>query len=486
MEELDHALQESSPEKIIFTTFTTAGANEAKERALKKFPQYREDQFRYFRTLHSLGYRNIPRRRLLGYGDYISLGREVGYPINAARAFNATDGNESAQMTKGDHLLHLDALKRNRYISFDEVATLQELSTFSSKEIEDFSKAYAKYREQAGKYDFTDQLEHFLAGIDRWTPEITHLFVDEAQDLTPLQWEIIHTLGRRATKTVVAGDDKQAIYKFSGGDPRSLIQLDGERRVLGTSYRLPAGILEFAESVAGRINELQRYEIVASRKGGQVHRINDIKKLDLTTGSWLFLCRNRKFLPYFEQQLAQSGLLFESMSPESDFKFETIRLIKVWGEMLQGYPVPVADMQNIYTNLLRGKGSVKHGFKKVLYALDEHESLTKQQLTEEYGLVTTQPWSEAFVLPELLKNQLIQLEKEDQLNHDPRIRVATIHAVKGQEADNVVVLPDLSYLTDKEFRKDPDNEHRVFYVGVTRARQNLYLHQPLTDKHYKL
>jgi superfamily I DNA/RNA helicase len=36
------------------------------------------------------------------------------------------------------------------------------------------------------------------------------------------------------------------------------------------------------------------------------------------------------------------------------------------------------------------------------------------------------------------------------------------------------------------YKKDPDNEHRVFYVAVTRAKQNLYLHQPVTNRFYKL
>lgn len=498
MEELDHALQESSPEKIIFTTFTNAGANEAKNRAMQKFPQYREDQFRYFRTLHSLGYRNIPHRKLLAFGDYIALGRELGYPVNAARALSSSDGNESSQMTKGDHLLHLDALKRNCLISFEEVATRQELSSFSSNEIREFSEAYAKYRQQAGKYDFTDQLELFLAGLSGWEVDLTHIFVDEAQDLSGLQWEIISQLSNKAQRTIIAGDDKQAIYKFSGGDPRTLINYEGERRVLGTSYRLPERILDYAEAIAKRLTEKQAYTVApAKRAGGSetldetqgagtVETINNPAALDISSGSWLFLARNRKFLPYFEHLLDAAGYNYESMNPDSAYRFETMRLIGVWEEMLKGYAVAAGDMQQIYRDYLRGKGSVRHGFKKMLYLLDEHESLTRDQLIEEYGLVCTSPWSEAFVLPDKLKTTLKRFEEMGEFEKEPRIRVSTIHAVKGQEADNVVLLPDLSILTEKEYHKDPDNENRVFYVGVTRAKKALYLHKPITDRYYRL
>ena len=44
----------------------------------------------------------------------------------------------------------------------------------------------------------------------------------------------------------------------------------------------------------------------------------------------------------------------------------------------------------------------------------------------------------------------------------------------------------MSGITYKGMLKDPDNEHRVFYVAATRAKQNLYLHTPVTTQFYKL
>jgi len=42
----------------------------------------------------------------------------------------------------------------------------------------------------------------------------------------------------------------------------------------------------------------------------------------------------------------------------------------------------------------------------------------------------------------------------------------------------VVLFTDLSTASEEEFRKNPDDTHRVFYVGVTRAKENLYLVEP--------
>ena len=50
--------------------------------------------------------------------------------------------------------------------------------------------------------------------------------------------------------------------------------------------------------------------------------------------------------------------------------------------------------------------------------------------------------------------------------------------VKGGEAENVVLFTDISPAADEEMRRNPDDMHRVFYVGVTRTKQNLYIVEP--------
>jgi superfamily I DNA/RNA helicase len=67
------------------------------------------------------------------------------------------------------------------------------------------------------------------------------------------------------------------------------------------------------------------------------------------------------------------------------------------------------------------------------------------------------------------------LRRGEKFNGRPRITASTIHGSKGGEADNVVLLTDLSTAADIQFQQSPDDTHRVFYVGVTRAKQNLYI-----------
>jgi superfamily I DNA/RNA helicase len=69
------------------------------------------------------------------------------------------------------------------------------------------------------------------------------------------------------------------------------------------------------------------------------------------------------------------------------------------------------------------------------------------------------------------------LERKEPLSSKPRVKLSTIHAAKGGEADNVLLVLDMSKRTLESLQKSlekQDEEHRVWYVGVTRAKQNLY------------
>ena len=72
------------------------------------------------------------------------------------------------------------------------------------------------------------------------------------------------------------------------------------------------------------------------------------------------------------------------------------------------------------------------------------------------------------------------LRRGEKLTKTPRIRLSTIHSAKGGEADNVILFSDMANRTYKDMQKQPDNERRVFYVGVTRTKENLHIIMPRT------
>ena len=74
----------------------------------------------------------------------------------------------------------------------------------------------------------------------------------------------------------------------------------------------------------------------------------------------------------------------------------------------------------------------------------------------------------------------------EKLNAKPRIELSTIHAAKGGEADNVLLLTDLTQTTMNTYERNPDDENRLFYVGATRAKEELHVLLPQTTMHFKL
>ena len=189
---------------------------------------------------------------------------------------------------------------------------------FTPDELERFNELYKQFKQEKNKYDFTDQLEVFL---DRKIKlGVKFLFVDEAQDLSPLQWKIVNHISNEVEQVYIAGDDKQSIYKFSGGDPSSLINKEGNRIVLDTSYRLPTPVLDYAEKICDKITEKQPYEVHSKQSDGAVHKIRSLDDLDFTSGTWFLLARNKALLPLFEQYLVNKRILFVSGGSTSLFK----------------------------------------------------------------------------------------------------------------------------------------------------------------------
>jgi len=89
-------------------------------------------------------------------------------------------------------------------------------------------------------------------------------------------------------------------------------------------------------------------------------------------------------------------------------------------------------------------------------------------------------WHEAFVGMDIEDREyyISILRRGQSLTAAPRINISTIHGVKGGEADNVLLLSDQSYLTWEGAHFDQDSEHRVWYVGATRCRNNLHIVLP--------
>jgi len=81
------------------------------------------------------------------------------------------------------------------------------------------------------------------------------------------------------------------------------------------------------------------------------------------------------------------------------------------------------------------------------------------------------------------------LRKGESLTTTPRLRISTIHSAKGAQATNVMLLTDTMRRPYSMWRKidnQAEDEARVFYVGLTRATDNLHLIHPMFSQGYGL
>ncbi len=124
-----------------------------------------------------------------------------------------------------------------------------------------------------------------------------------------------------------------------------------------------------------------------------------------------------------------------------------------------------------------------HWHKKKMKGMVKESYYGIDQLVKDYGLQVRTDWFHAFDDCSNDRKEYIRAMRRngESLKDNPRIQLSTIHSVKGGEKQNVVLLTDLTHNTNKAYEKNPDDENRLFYVGATRAKENLHVIQPKDD-----
>ena len=101
------------------------------------------------------------------------------------------------------------------------------------------------------------------------------LIVDEAQDMSRLQWNLVKALESKADRTFIAGDDDQAVFNWAGADVQSFLSHEGEVKVLKHSYRVPAEVHDLADRIVNRIQNRQAKTWTPREEQGEIHCYND-------------------------------------------------------------------------------------------------------------------------------------------------------------------------------------------------------------------
>lgn len=470
----------TDPHKIGFVSFTKKAVREARERAQDKF-NLTEDDLPYFRTLHSIAYRacSVRDENMLKQMNYLEFGRLIGADVQ-----NKINPEENAlgQTRDGDQMLFTDGLSRCRLQPLHATWGEQFNSTgqVTWPRQKQFSAAWREYKSDRDLWDYTDLLERFKTGK---VPKLDVLIVDECQDLSTIQWHVVAELAKHAQRVYLAGDDDQGIYFWAGANVQEFIHIGGKHHVLNHSYRLPRLVHRFSTRILRRIVERHEKPFSARDEDGVLSFDNELSDVRLADGEWLLLARNNYLLRELEDQMIHQGYHYTSKryDPEND---QYVWAVRAWEGLRNGKKISKTRVETIYRLLSSGIG-VKRGFKN-LTAMNPNYTYDMQTLRDNWGLLTNAIWHQALDRMPIDKRQYLLrlLERGEKLNQPPRIKLSTIHGAKGGEADNVLLLSDVSYRCWENQQNRPDDEHRTFYVGATRARRMLSVVRPSTRCYY--
>lgn len=477
-----------APEDIVFTTFTRAGAYEARDRACARF-NLPPGRFPYFKTLHALCY-GFLSQPVMQDSDWGNIARATGLFFSSRLSMEEVV--TSGVRTKGDLMRNLWFLSRVRMQLPEETfarrnETILRGPDLTQAEFQHFIQSVMNYKQESGKIDFCDMLELWLKeGPDMTFP---YVIVDEAQDLSVLQWAVVQKLIRNAREVYVAGDDDQCIHEWNGATPVPFMDLKAsECSVLPQSYRIPSRIQALANKVIGRVSRRLTKEYRPRNEEGDIRLLNDLETYRMNEGTWLLLARNACYIKDYEEICRSRGLLYSIYGYTGEYRDQFLLIIDNWKRLVAGERLAHSEILRMY-EFMSQRDRVTRGFKKVLQEANRHQLFSFEDLARDYGLVAlrTMHWSSALdMIPEEETTYLKAVETGEGLAARPRIRISTIHSAKGQEADHVVINPNQTLQTNEAMLQNPDPEHRVFYVGVTRARKSLHVMIPTEGRAYQL
>lgn len=468
LEYLERELEKGIPaERIAFLTFTRAARMEALHRANKT-----EKEFPFCKTIHSICYHQlgVGRDQVVRPENIRVFGKKIGIKLTGADLDPWIEEYERTleAATRDDVLLQINHHGRHRKIMLKEA--LENASfDIDYKYAVWFTNAYRAWKTAEGILDYTDLLSRY---VEYGKPlDIDVLFVDEAQDLSRLQWEVVNILGQKAGTWYVAGDDDQAIFNWAGADSSVFQDFRSDSvEVLNESHRLSRAVHGAARKITDRIKKRLPKEYQPRDSQGSVQNAGYITTTDLSEKTYL-LFRNH----------------FRGADLASILKRERIPYIG------KGSPVNSKETRvalYAWYNLFKKKEETSERVKTLIRFMDEEylnpmaRNLVKQKpiLGIDEVFISRPNYHNWYFT---LKNLPGRDTLPDLIRHAgilrcalPKVELMSIHQSKGREAHTVIIDPDMSRSVFNNMIHNPDDEHRVWYVAVTRAKERVFLLLP--------
>ena len=394
----------------------------------------------------------------------------------------------------------------------------------------DVPEAIRAWRQHKGDNEltgFADMLERVKQRS--LLPNVDYLIIDEFQDITTLQYNVYEEWKPHMTKILIAGDDDQVVYAWQGADPDRLLDEDVDvDEILPNSYRLPSSILNAVNREVRHIDKRQEKDLNPRKEGGEVLPMLNPSMLDLVReirrtvdedeGTVMVLFRARYQMFQFMDEFIGEGIPFTCLTDQRMWTDRLTEYVRGVEALDADEPLSVLEgrrLADMLADSAFGTGERDDLFDELddIDEASEEEDLAEIQIDpdviRDHAPFAPDPRAAADMLRKVTNFQERTVEAYFRGDYEgmatDAVRLGTIHSAKGREADHVFVATDLTEKVveqmaaqaeqndihvpgDEEFTKhtDPiptltDNERRVFYVGMSRARERLVLMENLVD-----
>ena len=458
----------TDPKKIAYITFSNAAADEARERIEKEYPKM---EFDWICTMHSMGTKQLK----IDTATQLLQGKNWNPFKNKYKHkglhFETIEHENGHREYKNQYMKIIEYSRCKQKEIIQSAIELDLIDFISIPLLKQLNEDIINYKNDYTMFEFSDMISKFVE--KKLCPSLGVVFLDEAQDLNPLQWEMFFYIESLCKRSYIAGDDDQAIYAFQGADAKTFIDLKGTPDHQIQSRRVPRAVHKISLSVLKNISERKEKEWLPRDEEGQVIYDKQLEDIDFSQGQWMILTRTNKqmenLVPYLQNLGYRFDCKFNDLLP-----FEVIKAINDWGRLNKGASISGEEAKNIYQYLKYEDGDVKYGFSSG-NSLDKIDSVDMDELRMNHGLIASGDWR-VLRIKNYIKEYVEKLVASgEDLTKPARIKMSTIHGVKGEESENVILFTDLEKIIYDAALVNKDTEHRLFFVGITRAKQNLFI-----------
>ena len=499
----------TDPTKALALTFTARAAGEMRARlrtlgvpnvAARTFHSAALKQLLYFWPYSFGGQFPTLLTTKSGFISQAIERAEIAIPAQAASLREIASEIEWAKVLEISADAYQDeAVKSNRSIQLPNNKSKSENLEIIAKVYE----AYESLKRQERTLDFEDillltvgMLEEDRGVRERVRDQYRYFTVDEYQDVSPLQQRLLNLwLGNREEICVV-GDAAQTIYSFAGATSNFLLSFKN-RFPEAQIFRLSRGYRSTPE-IINTANQILRSANLVSDHGNELSSANNHGSKPVisgfnTTGEEIsyvvnevikhinsgvessdiaILARTNSQLDQIKSALNNAKISSQIKSGERFFDRVDVRDAM---RVIRSASVLPPEGGNWYEDLVSvlrpfGDADYVHGFLRLAKEMQSgsaeadidsdavEQSLTNRTLT--------------------MRTFLRELEDRAEQNNPPTlpgVTLATLHAAKGLEWNHLFLIGVADGLLPISNANDLNEERRLFYVGVTRAKENIQI-----------